>query len=98
MFDRLEVFDGFDLQLEGGVFVDDDHGVWVLLQGGEGPHVVDAAFDAFLEGEGFVGARNDDDDFAGLVGVSCGILRGKEGSLRRERFARRLSGPFLGLG
>jgi len=66
LLDRLEVLDGLDLQFEGGVFIDDDHGVRVLLQGGEGPHVVDAVFDAFLEGEGFVGAGDDDDDFSGV--------------------------------
>jgi len=29
--------------------------------------VVHAALDAFLQGEGFVGAGDDDDDFAGLI-------------------------------
>lgn len=66
LLDRLEVLDGLDLQLERGVFVYDDHGVWVLLQGGQSPHVVDAVFDALFQREGFVSAGDDDNDFAGV--------------------------------
>ena len=65
-FDRLEVFHGLDLQFEGGIFVNDDHGMRVQLQTGERPHVVHTAFDASLEGEGFVRAGDDYDDFASL--------------------------------
>lgn len=66
LLDRLEVLDSLHLQFERGVFVDDDHGVGVLLERREGPHVVDAVFDAFAEGESFVGAGDDYDDFAGV--------------------------------
>lgn len=58
--------DGLDLQLERGVLVADDHGVGVQLQAREGPHVVDAALDAPLQGEGLAGAEDDGDDLAGL--------------------------------
>ena len=59
--------DCFDLQFQRGVFVDDDHGVRVQLETRKGPHVIEPVLDAFLQGDGFVGACDDDDDFAGLV-------------------------------
>jgi hypothetical protein len=59
---------GFDLEFEGGVFIDDDHGVGVELETGEGPHVIDAAFDALLQREGFVGTGDNDDDLSCLEG------------------------------
>lgn len=58
--------DSLDLQLGGGVLVDDNHGVRVQLEAGERPHVVDALLDAALEGEGLALAEDDDDDLAGL--------------------------------
>lgn len=57
---------GLDLELKRCVLVCDDHGVWVHLEAGESPHVVDAAFDALLQCERFMGASDDDEDLTGL--------------------------------
>ena len=62
--DRLEVLDGLDVELRGGVLVDDDEGPGVELERGEGPHVVDALLDGLAEREGLALAGDDDDDLA----------------------------------
>jgi hypothetical protein len=40
--------DRLDLQLQRGIFVDDNHWVWMGLEAGQSPHVVYTAFDASL--------------------------------------------------
>lgn len=59
-------FDRLDLQLQSGVFVDDDHWVWMGLEAGQSPHVIYTAFDASLQSQCFVCAGDDDDDLARL--------------------------------
>ena len=44
----------------GGGVVADDHAVRVQLQGGDGPHVVDAVLDELLQRAGLVVAVDDD--------------------------------------
>lgn len=58
--------DGLDLQFQSGILVHHDHGVRVKLERGQSPHVVHAALDTFLQGEGLVGTGDDDNDLAGL--------------------------------
>ena len=54
----LEVSHGFDLELQGGVFVTDKDGVRVLLEGGDSPHVTHPLLDGLVEGQGLVGPRD----------------------------------------
>src|SRR5690242_7686153 len=58
--------DCLDLQLQCGIFVDDDHWMWVGLEAGQSPHVVHTAFDAALQSQCFVCAGDNDDDLARL--------------------------------
>ena len=51
----LEVLDSPHSQLIGGRLVTDEDGGGVLLEGRNGPHVVDALFDGLVESERLVG-------------------------------------------
>ncbi|VXA82643.1 conserved hypothetical protein [Aeromonas veronii] len=50
-FQLLEVANGLDLELHGGGLVAHHHSLRMQLQGGDGPHVVDAAFYGGLQGQ-----------------------------------------------
>ena len=65
LLDVLEVAVGLDLELGAGVFVADDDGVPVHLQGADGPHLRDAAFYAVTQGAGLVVAVDDEHDLLG---------------------------------
>lgn len=66
LLDRLEVVDGLDVELEGGVLVTDNHAAGVKLDGRDGPHVVDSLLNALGQGQSLVGASDDDADLAGI--------------------------------
>lgn len=66
LLDGLEVVDGLDVELEGGVLVADDHAAGVELDGRDGPHVVDTLLDALGQGQGLVGTSDDNADLAGI--------------------------------
>lgn len=64
--------DSLYLKFQGGVFIDDNHGVRVHLQTGQGPHVIDTALYAPLEGGSLVCTGDDDDHLAGLYALVRG--------------------------
>lgn len=66
LLDRLEVVDGLDMELEGGVLVADNHAAGVELNGRDGPHVVDTLFNALGQSQGLVGTSDDNADLAGV--------------------------------
>lgn len=53
----LEVFDSFHAQLKRSVLVADHDRARMLLERADGPHMVDAFLDGFVESERLVGAR-----------------------------------------
>ena len=61
----LEVFHCFDSQLQCGVFVTDEDGLRVLLEGRDRPHVADALLHRFVESKGLVGTGDDNHDLFG---------------------------------
>lgn len=58
--------DGLDLELKSGVLVNDNHGMGVQLQAGQGPHMVHTLLDAALQGQRLALAKNNDDNLAGF--------------------------------
>ena len=58
--------DCFDLQLQRGIFVDDNHWMRMGLEAGQSPHVVYTAFDAFLQSQCLVRTSDNDHHFARL--------------------------------
>lgn len=63
---HIPYLDGFDLQLQGGILINDDQWMWMQLEAGQSPHVVDTIFNTLLKRRGFVGACDDDNHFPGL--------------------------------
>ena len=64
--DVEEVLVGIDAEFAAGHFIAGDVGVVVEVQGGNRPHLVDAAFDALLQGAGLVVAADEKQDFLGV--------------------------------
>lgn len=62
----LEVLDGLDAQLERGVLVADEERLRVLLEGGHGPHVVDALLHGLGQRQRLVRARDEDHHLLGV--------------------------------
>lgn len=58
--------DRLDLQLESGIFINNNHWVWMKLEAGQRPHVIYTAFDASLQSQCLVCAGDDDDDLSRL--------------------------------
>lgn len=75
LLDGLEVVDGLDVELEGGILVADDHAAGVELDGRDGPHVVDALLDALGQGQGLVGTGDDNADLAGIHNSAIVVSR-----------------------
>ena len=63
----LEVLHGAHLQFHGGILVTHEDGARVLLEGGHGPHVVDALLYRLVEGEGLVNPCDDDHHLTGQM-------------------------------
>jgi hypothetical protein len=66
LLDRLEVVDGLDVELKGGILVADNHTAGVELDGRDGPHVVDSLLNALGQSQGLVGTGDDNANFAGI--------------------------------
>lgn len=77
LFDVFEVAVGLNLELGAGVFVADDYGVAVHLQGADCPHLGDAAFYAVTQGAGLVVAVDDEHNLFG--GHHCAYADGEGG-------------------
>jgi hypothetical protein len=71
---ELSYLDSLYLEFECGIFIDDQHGIAVQLEARESPHMVETAFDAFLQSQGFVGAGDDNYHLTGLGGSTRQLL------------------------
>ncbi len=65
--DVEEVLVGINAQFAAGKFVTGDVCVVVHVERRDGPHLVESAFDAFLQSSGFVVAADEKQDFFGVA-------------------------------